>query len=59
MRTTTPKNAAENLNMPALSPTMTEGTISSWKVKEGSFHLSTILRRKQIEEMIGKWELRE
>lgn len=41
MRTTVSRNAASNLNMPALSPTMTEGTISSWKVKEGSFHLTT------------------
>ena len=31
--------AAQNLNMPALSPTMTEGNIASWRVKEG-----TILR---------------
>ncbi|KAF1949160.1 hypothetical protein CC80DRAFT_280292 [Byssothecium circinans] len=27
--------AAQNFNMPALSPTMTEGNIASWKVKEG------------------------
>lgn len=27
--------AAQNFTMPALSPTMTEGNISSWKVKEG------------------------
>ncbi|KAL7920503.1 hypothetical protein ACQKWADRAFT_298206 [Trichoderma austrokoningii] len=27
--------AAQNFTMPALSPTMTEGNIASWKVKEG------------------------
>jgi pyruvate/2-oxoglutarate dehydrogenase complex dihydrolipoamide acyltransferase (E2) component len=27
--------AAHNFTMPALSPTMTEGNIASWKVKEG------------------------
>ncbi|KAK4186527.1 hypothetical protein QBC35DRAFT_387028 [Podospora australis] len=27
--------AAQNFSMPALSPTMTEGNIASWKVKEG------------------------
>lgn len=42
MRKTASNNVASNLNMPALSPTMTEGTISSWKVKEGSFHPTTI-----------------
>ncbi len=26
---------AQNLTMPAMSPTMTEGNIASWKVKEG------------------------
>ena len=28
--------AAQNFTMPALSPTMTEGNIASWKVKEGT-----------------------
>ncbi|KAF8422426.1 hypothetical protein EV426DRAFT_168823 [Tirmania nivea] len=33
---TSGRNAvATNLNMPAMSPTMTEGNIASWKVKEG------------------------
>ncbi|KAK7182224.1 hypothetical protein DPSP01_006944 [Paraphaeosphaeria sporulosa] len=27
--------AAQNFNMPALSPTMTEGNIAKWKIKEG------------------------
>lgn len=27
--------AAQNFTMPAMSPTMTEGNISSWKIKEG------------------------
>ena len=27
--------AAQNFAMPALSPTMTEGNITSWKLKEG------------------------
>lgn len=26
---------AQNFTMPAMSPTMTEGNIASWKVKEG------------------------
>lgn len=30
-----PRWAAANFAMPAMSPTMTEGNISSWKVKEG------------------------
>jgi Biotin-requiring enzyme/e3 binding domain len=30
--------AAQNFTMPALSPTMTEGNISSWKLKEGSYY---------------------
>jgi hypothetical protein len=28
--------AAQNFTMPALSPTMTEGNIASWKIKEGT-----------------------
>lgn len=28
--------AAQNFQMPALSPTMTEGNIASWKIKEGT-----------------------
>ncbi|KAF2003899.1 hypothetical protein P154DRAFT_519797 [Amniculicola lignicola CBS 123094] len=36
--------AAQNLNMPALSPTMTEGNIATWKVKEGdSFSAGDVL----------------
>ncbi|KIW71615.1 hypothetical protein PV04_03758 [Phialophora macrospora] len=36
--------AAHNFTMPAMSPTMTEGNISSWKVKEGdSFSAGDIL----------------
>ena len=27
--------AAQNFMMPAMSPTMTQGNIGSWKVKEG------------------------
>lgn len=27
--------AAQNFTMPAMSPTMTEGNIASWKIKEG------------------------
>ncbi|KAK9469331.1 hypothetical protein V1512DRAFT_256009 [Lipomyces arxii] len=34
-RTSALNNAASNFAMPALSPTMTEGGISAWKVKEG------------------------
>ncbi|ORY19719.1 hypothetical protein BCR34DRAFT_471346 [Clohesyomyces aquaticus] len=36
--------AAQNFNMPALSPTMTEGNIATWKVKEGdSFSAGDVL----------------
>lgn len=35
IQTTTKRLAATNFPMPAMSPTMTEGTISSWKLKEG------------------------
>ncbi|KAF2823268.1 hypothetical protein CC86DRAFT_372286 [Ophiobolus disseminans] len=36
--------AAQNLNMPALSPTMTEGNIATWKIKEGdSFSAGDVL----------------
>lgn len=31
-----PSLAAQNFNMPALSPTMTEGNIANWKIKEGT-----------------------
>ncbi|KAK4137771.1 hypothetical protein BT67DRAFT_372106 [Trichocladium antarcticum] len=34
-RTSAAALAAHNFTMPALSPTMTEGNIASWKVKEG------------------------
>ncbi|KAK9371170.1 hypothetical protein V1509DRAFT_613813 [Lipomyces kononenkoae] len=34
-RTSSAYNAASNFAMPALSPTMTEGGIAQWKVKEG------------------------
>ncbi|KAK9460274.1 uncharacterized protein V1516DRAFT_676191 [Lipomyces oligophaga] len=38
------RNAASNFAMPALSPTMTEGGISAWKVKEGdSFSAGDVL----------------
>ena len=36
--------AAANFTMPAMSPTMTEGNIASWKVKEGdSFSTGDVL----------------
>lgn len=36
--------AAQNFNMPALSPTMTEGNIATWRVKEGdSFSAGDVL----------------
>lgn len=42
--TTTPRLAAQNFTMPALSPTMTEGNIAAWKVKEGdSFSAGDVL----------------
>ncbi|KAJ3550843.1 hypothetical protein NM688_g4988 [Phlebia brevispora] len=34
-KTTATWRAITNFNMPAMSPTMTEGGIASWKVKEG------------------------
>jgi hypothetical protein len=36
--------AAQNFNMPALSPTMTEGNIATWKIKEGTTNLHSELR---------------
>ena len=38
--------AAQNFNMPALSPTMTEGNISTWRVKEGTMLRTTNSSRK-------------
>ncbi|KAF3045500.1 pyridoxine biosynthesis protein [Didymella heteroderae] len=39
-----PSLAASNFNMPALSPTMTEGNIATWKIKEGdSFSAGDVL----------------
>ncbi|WVR06166.1 pyruvate dehydrogenase complex dihydrolipoamide acetyltransferase [Kwoniella sp. DSM 27419] len=35
MRTTAPASALSKFSMPAMSPTMTEGGIANWKVKEG------------------------
>ncbi|KAI7207136.1 hypothetical protein KC365_g16736, partial [Hortaea werneckii] len=36
--------AAQNFSMPALSPTMTEGNIANWKLKEGeSFSAGDVL----------------
>ncbi|SLM34415.1 Single hybrid motif [Lasallia pustulata] len=43
-RTSSKTLAAQNFTMPALSPTMTEGNIASWKVKEGdSFSAGDVL----------------
>ncbi|TVY80717.1 Pyruvate dehydrogenase complex protein X component [Lachnellula suecica] len=43
-RTSAARLAAQNFTMPALSPTMTEGNIASWKVKEGdSFSAGDVL----------------
>jgi len=39
-RTSSASSAAHNFAMPALSPTMTEGTITKWNVKEGPLLLS-------------------
>jgi hypothetical protein len=35
LHTTVARNAVSNFQMPAMSPTMTEGGIASWKKKEG------------------------
>ncbi|WWC95882.1 pyruvate dehydrogenase complex dihydrolipoamide acetyltransferase [Kwoniella sp. B9012] len=35
LRTSAPSSALSKFSMPAMSPTMTEGGIASWKVKEG------------------------
>jgi biotin carboxyl carrier protein len=44
LSTTTRALAAHNFTMPALSPTMTEGNIASWNVKEGdSFSAGDVL----------------
>lgn len=45
-RTTPRPLAAQNFTMPAMSPTMTEGNIASWKVKEGPGYNS--IRAAQI-----------
>ncbi|KAI0402692.1 hypothetical protein F4802DRAFT_574709 [Xylaria palmicola] len=43
-RTSATSLAAQNFTMPALSPTMTEGNIANWKVKEGdSFSAGDVL----------------
>ncbi|KAI0184688.1 hypothetical protein EV127DRAFT_464280 [Xylaria flabelliformis] len=43
-RTSAASLAAQNFTMPALSPTMTEGNIATWKVKEGdSFSAGDVL----------------
>ncbi|KAF2224994.1 hypothetical protein BDZ85DRAFT_193836 [Elsinoe ampelina] len=43
-RTSAAYNAAQNFTMPAMSPTMTEGNIASWQVKEGdSFSAGDVL----------------
>ncbi len=38
------KAAAHEFTMPAMSPTMTEGNIASWKVKEGTPSLQELSR---------------
>ncbi|KAI9823902.1 MAG: pyridoxine biosynthesis protein [Thelocarpon impressellum] len=44
LRSTPASRAAQNFTMPAMSPTMTEGNIASWKVKEGdSFSTGDVL----------------
>ncbi|KAI9842391.1 MAG: pyridoxine biosynthesis protein [Thelocarpon superellum] len=43
-RSAAAKCAAQNFTMPAMSPTMTEGNIAAWKVKEGdSFSTGDVL----------------
>lgn len=42
-RTSAVYNAAQNFTMPAMSPTMTEGNIASWRVKEGESGVRTDL----------------
>src|SRR5271168_473747 len=43
-RTSAKRLAAQNFTMPALSPTMTEGNIATWNVKEGdSFSAGDVL----------------
>lgn len=44
LRTTAPNSALSKFQMPAMSPTMTEGGIASWKLKEGdSFTTGDVL----------------
>ena len=44
MRTSAVRNAVSKFAMPAMSPTMTEGGIASWKKKEGeSFQAGDVL----------------
>lgn len=44
MHSTSVRCAVTNFQMPAMSPTMTEGAIASWKVAEGdSFEAGDVL----------------
>lgn len=44
MRSSAPASALSKFQMPAMSPTMTEGGIAQWKVKEGdSFATGDVL----------------
>lgn len=45
--------AASNFTMPAMSPTMTEGNIATWKVKEGNNQCFLIWTADAYEEAIG------
>lgn len=50
--------AAQNFNMPALSPTMTEGNIATWKIKEGATYQAPNTRTSRrkpsdVDERIG------
>jgi hypothetical protein len=47
--------AAQNFNMPALSPTMTEGNIATWKLKEGTTDPTSAPRTQRGISLAQQW----
>ena len=51
------QSEAHNFTMPAMSPTMTEGNIASWKVREGeSFSTGDVLLEIETDKATMEWE---
>ncbi|KAI0318472.1 pyruvate dehydrogenase [Amylostereum chailletii] len=60
LHTTARRNALTKMAMPAMSPTMTEGGISSWKVKEGgSFAAGDVLLEIETDKAVIDVEAQE